>query len=191
MKSPNWIYLDLEPQHSADEAGGWSHIDRMKCAVAVAYVLRENRLRIFTEEALPELAALLRGADCVIGYNLLRFDFIILQAYRRVNLRDVRCLDLLHEFTRANGHRVPLDNLTQATFGACPGVPGPTLLQWWREGRKLAVAQECCNDVLAMHRLHQQALKHGVVRFRNSEERVQSVKANWSTRRAVRWPGAA
>ena len=69
----------------------------MKCGVAVAYVLRENRLRSFTDDALPERAALLRSAACVVGYNLLKFDLVILQAYEGVNL------DLLREFNRAQG----------------------------------------------------------------------------------------
>ena len=191
MKTPNWIYLDLEAQKSAEEAGGWHHIDRMKCAVAVAYVLRENRLRIFTDDALPELASLLRSASCVIGYNLLKFDLVILQGYQGVNLDGVRCLVLLGEFTRDQGHRVSLDDLTEGTFGARRGTDGPTLIKWWRAGKKLAVAEECCNDVLSMHRLHQHALEHGWVRFRNKFGRKQRVEANWTTRRAVRWTGAA
>ncbi len=50
-------------------------------------------------------------------------------------------------------------------------------------------AEECCNDVLAMRRLHAHALEQGQVRFRNKFEKLQTAPANWSTRRAVRWLG--
>ncbi|MEQ2008472.1 MAG: helicase [Limisphaerales bacterium] len=189
MKTPNWIYLDLEAQHPATDVGGWDHIDRMKCSVAVTFSLREHRLSIHTEDALPELAKKLKAADCVIGYNLLRFDLVILEGYESVDLTGIRCLDMVHEFRRAMGHGVPLDNLLQATFGMPPGIDGNTLMRWWRKGKTLAVAGECCNDVLAMRRLHAHALEHGTVRFRNKFEKLQTAPANWSTRRAVRWHG--
>ena len=189
MKTPNWIYLDLEAQHAAEEVGGWDHIDRMKCSVAVTFSLREHRLHIHTEDALPELAKKLKAADCVIGYNLLRFDLVILEGYKSVDLTGIRCLDMFREFRRAMGHGVPLDNLLQATLGMPPGTDGNTLMRWWRKGKTLAVAGECCNDVLAMRRLHAHALEQGQVRFRNKFEKLQTAPANWSTRRAVRWLG--
>ena len=189
MKTPNWIYLDLEAQHAAADVGGWDHIDRMKCSVAVTFSLREHRLCIHTEDALPELARKLKAADCVIGYNLLRFDLVILEGYESVNLTGIRCLDMVHEFRRTMGHGVPLDKLLQATFGMPPGTDGNTLMRWWRKGKTLAVAGECCNDVLAMRRLHAHALEHGKVRFRNKFEKLLTAPVNWSTRRAVRWHG--
>lgn len=189
MKTPNWIYLDLEAQHAAADVGGWDHIDRMKCSVAVTFTLREHRLRIYTDDALQELAANLKAADCVIGYNLLRFDLVILEGYADMDLSGIRCLDMVHEFRRATGHTAALDSLLQATFGMPPGTDGCTLIRWWHEGKTLAVAGECCNDVLAMRRLHAHALEHGQVRFRNKFEKLQTAPANWSTRRAVRWQG--
>ncbi|HMO65997.1 MAG TPA: helicase, partial [Verrucomicrobiota bacterium] len=78
---PNIVYFDLETQKSADEVGGWGRIRDMKMSVGVTYSTARGGYAIYGERRVQELIAELQRADLVVGFNVLGFDYTVLESY--------------------------------------------------------------------------------------------------------------
>ena len=111
----NLVFFDLETKKLADEVGGWSNVSQMGLAVAVIYSTADAAYHHFTEERVPELVATLQQADRVVGFNLLRFDYGVLQPYTEVPLHELPTVDMLQHIYRTLGFRLSLDAVATAT----------------------------------------------------------------------------
>ena len=78
-KGPRIIYLDLETQRSAQEVGGWRNCHLMKISVAGVYDTLEERFRIFREDQVDDLLGPLEKADLIVGFNIKRFDYDVIE----------------------------------------------------------------------------------------------------------------
>ena len=72
-------YFDLETQKSADEVGGWGNIHKMKLAVGVDWDSIDQDYFVYEEKDAKTLVEKLRTADLVIGFNVIGFDYTVLQ----------------------------------------------------------------------------------------------------------------
>ncbi len=161
--SENVIVFDLETQRDIASVGGHDYLDRLGVSVAVAYHTGQRRFTHFEEGQMPQLVALLQGADLVVGYNICSFDYRVLSAYTDIDLAALPTCDLMTGVTQALGHRVRLDNLTKQTLGAGKGADGMLALQWWREGRLDLIRDYCQQDVDLTRRLWEYGRAHGHV----------------------------
>ena len=75
--------LDIETQLSAEEVGGWHKCHLMRLSVAVVADLAEQRYEAFFEDQAAELCRRLQEVDLVVGFNLKRFDYRVLQPLHR------------------------------------------------------------------------------------------------------------
>ena len=176
--SKNPVYLDVEIQRTAEEAGGWQNLHKLGISVAVA--LSANQLQIFTEKEVKKLAAVLEAADCVVGYNIRDFDLKVIGGYRGVKTEGIKYLDLMWEIAKVTGFRIPLSNLRAATFGLAPQTDGLELIKLWKKGRIEKVIEGCCNDVLAIRQLHEYGIAHGeVFYFKANSKRRTKIKVDW------------
>lgn len=184
---PSIVYLDLESQKTIAQAGGdWSKIHLMKLAVAVAWCEAAGELRVFTERDIKELAALLRSASLVIGYNLLRFDIPIIKGYRGVNLKGVRCRDLLVDIVEQTEERHSLASLLKTNFGVEAKASGLECIDWWRKGLVAKVVEACANDALHIRRLHLSGAKEGFVYVPGSTRRRKRCPVDWAVEKSPR-----
>ena len=71
----NIVYFDLETMRSADEVGGWKHIDKMGMSIGVTYSTASGQYSIFQESEVNDLIEELQKADLVVGFNHIRFDY--------------------------------------------------------------------------------------------------------------------
>ena len=96
-QGPRILYFDLETQKSSDEVGGWSpvQIKLMKLAVGVVWDSREQKYFTYLEDEAVQLAEKLRTADLVVGFNVLRFDYTVLEHYGPFNLEKINTFDML------------------------------------------------------------------------------------------------
>ncbi|MBI3762832.1 MAG: helicase, partial [Chloroflexi bacterium] len=108
MPGPTIIF-DLETRKLADEVGGWDHIARMGLACAVTLNMTAGEFHRYVEADAEALVAELQSAGLVVGFNIKRFDYTVLQPYTGVRLADLPTLDLLEHIHRALGFRLPLD----------------------------------------------------------------------------------
>ena len=112
----NIVYFDLETQRSAQEVGGWDHIDRLGMSVGVTYSTARGGYYVYGEDEVDDLITELQRADLVVGFNHVRFDYRVLEGYSVFDFSQVPSLDMLIEVDRILGHRLKLDSITQATF---------------------------------------------------------------------------
>ena len=114
----NIVYFDLETQKSADDVGGWGNIRRMGMSIGVTYSTASGAYRIYGEREVNELIEELRRADLVVGFNILRFDYEVLQGHNEFfDYSQLRTLDLLVDLMKSLPHRLSLDSIATASLG--------------------------------------------------------------------------
>ena len=80
---------------SADDVGGWGHIDKMGMSIGVTYSTVNGRYSIYAESEVNDLIEELQRADLVVGFNHIRFDYEVLHGYTTLDLRQLPSLDLM------------------------------------------------------------------------------------------------
>lgn len=153
------VYLDLETQRTAAEAGGWNKLDRL--GVSIAVTITSDGPRVFTEDKIQKLAVVLAHAERIVGFNLRNFDLKVLEGYVGFSIGKARTVDLLDEVERAAGRRVSLQALASATLGITLSRDSLDMVKCWKEGRVLDVIEGCSNDVFAIQALDEYAREHG------------------------------
>lgn len=160
------IYFDIETQRSAEEVGGWDHVERLGLALAVTYDTRDNNYKTYDESSVANLIEALQAADLVIGFNHLKFDYRVLSAYTTVDLHSLPNFDMLAQFYEDKGFRVSLDNLGQQTLRRGKTGDGLQSIEWWKRGERDKVAEYCKKDVALTRELFLRARDDGFLRYR-------------------------
>lgn len=172
----NLTYLDLEVQHTADEAGGFTPDATRKrgLAVAVTWDGSSGAYRIYYEQDCQQLVDSLMAADCVVGFNCLRFDYEVIRGH--IAFLTPRTCDLLDVTAASIGHRVPLTNLAMGTFGRGRSSDGDRNTASWASGERERVVRACKRDVSLIRRLHEHIMNHGSVGYIDGNGKLHRVK---------------
>lgn len=141
------VVFDVETKRSAGEVGGWNKAHLMGLAAAVVYDSLDDKYYTYEEDGAAELVEHLLGADLIIGFNQVRFDYQVLAAYTPQDLRARPNLDLLQEIHKVLGFRVGLSHLGQVTLGRDKTADGLQSLKWFKEGRLDLIREYCQEDV--------------------------------------------
>ena len=175
----NIVYFDLETQKSAQEVGGWNHIDRMGMSVGVTYSTARGDYAIYGEGQVDDLITELQRADLVVGFNHIRFDYQVLHGYTPLDLRQIPSLDMLIEIQNTLNHRLKLDSIAHATFGVEKIADGLQALDWFKEGRLADIAEYCCFDVKITKLVHEYGAAHKKLFYTNKFGDKLSVDVDW------------
>ncbi len=176
----NSVLFDLETHRSAAEVGGWGKAYRMRMAIGVVLHLEEGRFEGFGEDRVAELIARLEAADLVIGFNVKKFDYAVLNGYTGIDyVRRLPTLDLLEEVHRGLGRRVGLAQLAEETLGDSKSADGLESLQWVREGRLDLVEDYCRKDVEVLRDLYLFGRRMGYLVYRDGEGRRVRLPVDW------------
>ncbi|MGA2111259.1 MAG: ribonuclease H-like domain-containing protein [Anaerolineales bacterium] len=179
MAQPPTLVFDLETKLLAEDVGGWNYVDRLGMAAAVVYEAESNQYHRFQENEVQELLGLLRTAGRVIGYNVRRFDYLVLKPYGGTDLPRLPTIDLLEHLYQALGFRLSLDAVASATLGAGKSADGLQAVAWYREGKIDKVLAYCQDDVDLTWRLYQHGRRHGEICYRDRSFRLRSVPVAW------------
>ncbi|MDL2306812.1 DEAD/DEAH box helicase [Desulfovibrio sp. OttesenSCG-928-C06] len=175
-----FMVLDVETRHSAAEVGGWHKAARMGVSVAVLYDSRSDTFTGYAQDEIPQLAQKLGTAGLVVGFNLLRFDYTVLEPHAPgFNFRALPTLDMLVKVHEQLSYRVSLDNLAGATLGTPKSADGLQALQWWKEQRLDKIYEYCRKDVEITRDLFLYGLEHGHLLFSNKAGQRVRVRAGW------------
>src|ERR1700683_2459159 len=157
----NIVYFDLETQKSAEEVGGWDKIREMRMSVGVTYSTARGNYMIYGEKDVNALIEELRRADLVVGFNNLRFDYEVLAGHNPFfDVEQIATLDMLVDLQKILQHRLSLDSIASATLGVEKTSEGLQAIRWFKEGRRLEIAEYCCYDVKITRLVHE----HGAAR---------------------------
>lgn len=175
----NIVYFDLETQRSAAEVGGWSKKREMKMSVGVTFSTAAGTYKIYDEEHVQDLIKELMRADLVIGFNILNFDYQVLEGYTPLDLAQTPTLDLMVDLEAVLGHRLSLDAIAKTTLNAPKIADGLQALKWWKEGRLMDIAEYCCFDVKITKEVHEYGKARGEVLYTDRLGQKKSVKVKW------------
>ncbi|HYL81662.1 MAG TPA: Zn-binding domain-containing protein, partial [Candidatus Acidoferrum sp.] len=169
--APPILVLDVETQRSAEEVGGWDRSDRMGLAVAVTADLATGEARVYLEDQVNALLDELSTAACIIGFNVRRFDYAVLSAYRALNFRALPTLDILEEIHTSLGFRLSLNHLAQETLAVPKLADGLQSLAWFRAGELDKVIEYCKSDVDLTRRLFEFGRTQGYLLYKDYQGR--------------------
>lgn len=133
---PRVQYFDLETQKSADDVGGWGNIHKMGLAVGVVWDSVDEDYSTYLEADALKLVEKLKTADLVVGFNVIGFDYTVLQPYaneKHIDLLEIPTFDMLTYVHKKLNHRLSLNNLAECSFGAQKTADGLASLKWYKE----------------------------------------------------------
>jgi len=173
------LYFDLETQKSADDVGGWGNIHEMKLAVGVVWDSCEQEYFSYLEGAASQLVKKLRTADLVVGFNVKKFDYGVLQPYADFDLDEITTFDMLIDVNKKLGHRLSLNHLAENTLNAEKSADGLVSLQWYKEGKIDKIIEYCKQDVEITRDLFLYGESHGYVKYSTRSGVAKVLKVEW------------
>ena len=174
-------YFDLETQKSADDVGGWGNIHKMRLAVGVVWDSIDQDYFVFEEKDAKALVEKLRKADLVIGFNVIGFDYTVLQPYSDFDLQEINTFDMLVDVKKLLNFRLSLNHLAQHTLNAKKSADGLISLQWYKEGKINKIIHYCKQDVEITRDLYLFGEEHGYVNYQSRSGNPLQLEVNWKT----------
>ena len=172
-------YFDLETQKSADDVGGWGNIHKMRLAVGVIWDSIEQDYFVYEEKDAKILVEKLQKADLVIGFNIIGFDYTVLQPYSDFDLQEINTFDMLVDVKKLLNFRLSLNHLAQHTLNAKKSADGLMSLQWYKEGRIDKIIHYCKQDVEITRDLFLYGEEHGYVNYQSRSGNPLQLEVNW------------
>ncbi len=171
----NTIFFDLEIQCTYNELNLFKKEDKIpsKLRMSIGGILyEENNTEIhkfFGETQTTQLLKVLNNADLIIGHNILRFDYIVLEQYTKENLRtklyDKTFDTLIKLLPFTNNLWTSLDNLAQLNLGISKPHSGEKIPQMWRNNQIKEVEEYLLNDLRMTRDIYNYIKKNGKVKY--------------------------
>jgi DEAD/DEAH box helicase domain-containing protein len=174
------LFLDVETQRSAEEVGGWQNKHLMRVATVVVYDSKEDAFTAFGEERIQELIEKLKGADLVVGFNIVDFDYSVLKGYSSFRFAALPTFDILQEVSKRLGYRLSLNHLAHKTLNMEKSADGLQSLQWFKEGKMEEVIAYCKKDVEITKDLFLYGLANGYLLFETKAGQLVRLPVDWS-----------
>jgi len=193
---PRIQYFDLETQKSADDVGGWGNIHKMGLAVGVVWDSVDEEYFSYLEADALKLVDKLKTADLVVGFNVIGFDYTVLQPYaneKHIDLQEIPTFDMLTDVHNKLKHRLSLNNLAECSLGAQKTADGLESLKWYKEylaGDKAKldqIVEYCKMDVKITRDLFLFGKDNGYVEYSNrSKTATNRLTVDWNPDRLVK-----
>ena len=174
-------YFDLETQKSAEDVGGWGNIHKMGLAVGVVWDSLDREFFTYEEKDSAKLVEKLRTADLAVGFNIIGFDYTVLQPYSDFDLQEINTFDMLVDVKKNLGFRLSLNHLAQHTLNAEKSADGLVSLQWYKEGKINKIIQYCKQDVEITRDLYLHGEKNGFVKYQSRSGNPRDLQVDWKT----------
>ncbi len=184
LRTPNprrILYFDLETQKSAEEVGGWENAHYMGLAVGVVWDSLEEKYFCYLEDDASQLVKKLQTADLVVGFNVKKFDYCVLQPYADFDLGEITTFDMLDDIKAKLKHRLSLNHLAENTLNAKKSADGLISLQWYKDGEIEKIVDYCKQDVKVTRDLFLYGESNGHVKYK-SRGIVKELEVDWNTR---------
>lgn len=174
----NEVVLDIETSNSFADVGKYDP-SLLKVSLVGAYSYATDSYESYLEPDLPKLWRLLESADRIIGYNLLGFDYPVLNTYYPGDLSGFPTLDILKEIENTIGFRVKLDDVATASLGIGKSGNGLQAIEFFRRGEIDKLRDYCLQDVRVTKEVYEYGLEHGYVKFRDRLGEAVSVEVDF------------
>lgn len=193
------VFFDIETKKLFDQIPDRNKIEDLGVSIVSVYRreldsdLNESNgeMKSFWEKDLPEMWAMFEGADRVIGFNSIKFDATILNAFTDIDFLKHPHFDILDKVREVLGHRLPLDTLAKNTLGKTKLADGLAAVDWWNKGdeeslRKLKMY--CEMDVEVTRDVYDYVLKNKKLKYMDKWGDVKEMDIDFSYPKKVEDP---
>lgn len=125
----------------------------------------KDEYKVFEEKEIPDLEEMLKAVDLVIGFNIKRFDWVILEPYLSIPVHKLPTLDIMQEIVRVIGHRVSLQSVALATLKEGKSGHGLDAIKYFRQGEMDKLKKYCLDDVRLTREVYDYVVQHGQLSF--------------------------
>ena len=142
------VFFDLETKKLFSDVPGPR--DPSKLGLAVAGILIEDKHTFFEEDKVKDLFKALDAADLIVGHNLLRFDYLVLQPYTDFDVLEhykKKTIDMHAHLENKTGKYLALDHLAQMNIGMKKPFDGTLIPPLWNAGKHKEVKEYLLNDL--------------------------------------------
>ena len=179
------LYFDLETQKSAEDVDGWGNIHLMGLAVGVVWDSLEQKYFSYLENEASKLVDKLRTANLVVGFNVKKFDYGVLQPYADFDLYEITTFDMLEDVKVKLNHRLSLNHLAENTLNSKKSADGLISLQWYKEGKIDKIVEYCQQDVKVTRDLFEYGEKYGYIKYKTRSGVAKNLKVDWKVDKLV------
>jgi DEAD/DEAH box helicase domain-containing protein len=151
----------------------------MGMSCGVIYDSQKDGFVEYTADQISRLIADLAKLELVVGFNIKRFDYLVLKGYSDFDFSALNTLDILEEIHRHLGFRLSLAHVAQETLGVTKTADGLQALKWWQQGRIREIIDYCRMDVKLTRDLFLFGRKNGYLIFRNRNGKRVRIPVNW------------
>lgn len=167
MSAP--IVLDLETKYSFREVNN----DHKKLGISMVGIYDYGRdvFEAYREADVSKLFSVLENATTIIGFNIRKFDMLVLSSYYVGDVKRLPVLDLIEDVEKYLGYRLALDDLARETLGAQKNGHGFLALEYFKKGDFSKLEEYCLSDVKITRDLYEFGKKQGYIYFKDSRGR--------------------
>jgi DEAD/DEAH box helicase domain-containing protein len=158
------IVLDIETQNSFDEVGKYDPT-LLKVSLVGIYNYATDKYESFLEPDLPKMWPILESADRIIGYNLLGFDYKVLNTYYPGDLFTFPTLDIMKVVEAQIGFRLKLDSIAHACLGTGKSGNGLQAIEFFKKGEIDKLRDYCLQDVKVTKEVYEYGLTNKAIRY--------------------------
>ncbi|MBN3039188.1 MAG: WYL domain-containing protein [Candidatus Omnitrophica bacterium] len=178
------IVLDLETKKGFQEVGR-NNLGLLGISVAGFYSYKEDAYRVIPEADIAQLKPYLQQAELVIGFNLKRFDYPVLQPYMEFDVTQLNTLDMFEEVYNKLGFRLSLDSIAKATLQVGKTGSGLDALKFFQQGEMKKLAEYCRQDVYITKEVYEYGLKHGHLLYHNKLA-LETIPISWGESKNIK-----
>jgi DEAD/DEAH box helicase domain-containing protein len=151
----------------------------MGMSCGVVYDSHKDLFIEYTADQISRLIADLKKFELIVGFNIKRFDYLVLKGYTDFDFSTLNTLDILEVIHHHLGFRLSLAHVAQETLGATKTADGLQALQWWQQGRLRDLIDYCKMDVKLTRDLFLFGRKNGYLIFSNRSGKRVRIPVNW------------
>ncbi|MFH2062936.1 MAG: ribonuclease H-like domain-containing protein [bacterium] len=176
------VVLDIETSNSFADVGKYDP-SLLKISLVGVYFYETDSYESYLEPDLTKLWPRLEAADRIIGYNLLGFDYPVMNTYYPGDFMQFPTLDIMKDIEKVVGFRVKLDDVAHETLGEGKSGNGLQAIEFFRRGEIDKLRDYCLQDVKVTKEVYEFGLKNGLVKFRDRMGRVMTPAVDFALKK--------
>ena len=160
--------------------GNEDNLSSLGMSVGVILDVQKKFYCVYTESTAKSLIKHLHSLDLIVGYNIRKFDYRVLEPYGGTLLKLLPTFDMFQQLEEEYGLKISLANLANRTLDIKTEKLGAKAVERWWEGDTESVIEYCRSDVSITQKLFNHACKEGYLRYWNHNERRQEdIDTSW------------
>ena len=170
------IYMDCETQKWSDDVpGGFENVPNFLLSIMATHDTETKEERTWMTHNIEHLEPILAEADLVVGFNLKRFDYVLIQQYLNIDLQSLPTFDMLEEVELTLGKRLSLNNLAKNTLQIEKAGSGELAVKWWNRCELTKLEKYCHRDVKITKNLFIHGCKEGSLSYLDPGDYILAV----------------